>query len=255
MKPTMQQIQDARFVLANKRVEERRRTAYREPAKVWELIDSLKELAGLREDQSDWARAEQLYREAIAHARNARHPRPEVTFELQSHLGYLYDRLSEPEKAVTAYRDALELAERNSVADPDGLGVVNNNLALLHKSRGEFTQAQHRYDHALHYLRATHGEQSPKVASVYNNLGVLHYEARDITRALQLHQRALAIRQQLNLNEHPLAARDLSQSFTNLSHVYRTMGDEGKADFYQKQAAEALAFLNAVPGGVPETLL
>lgn len=227
----------ARLVVATKSVEDRRRIAFRDHARVWDLIDALKSLASIREEAGDFARAECLYREAIAHASSAKVPRPEIMFELQSHLAYLYDRLGQPERAIDAYRQALAIGEAHPLPDPDRIGVVNNNLALLHKQRGDFVQAANRYETALAVFRSHHGEVDLRVASVYNNLGVLHYSASDTATALAMHQRALAIRQELSASLNGAARHDVRQSFTNLSHIYSTLGDEARADFYRQQAS------------------
>lgn len=121
MKPTMQHIEGPRFVLANKRVEERRRATYREPAKVWN--------PSIR--SRNWPVCGKIRATGPAPSSSTAKPSPmcatpaipvpkSLSFNRISVIS-IY-RLSEPEKAVTAYRDALELAERNSVADPDGLG-------------------------------------------------------------------------------------------------------------------------------------
>jgi tetratricopeptide (TPR) repeat protein len=253
MNPKDQQVLNARLTVASKQVEERRRYAHRFPERVWDLIDALKSLASIREEVADFDRAERLYREALGHARSARKPRSEVIFGLQSHLGYLYDRLAEPEKAINAYQQALDLADSTPVTDPEGLGVVNNNLALLHKNRGEFAQAERRYDIALDALRQSPIEATgPKVASVYNNLGVLHYTAQNPAKALEMHQRALTIREQA-AKGNPGLKPDVRQSFNNLAHVYRTLGDASKADFYARQAEEAGAHLLALAGHSGDT--
>lgn len=113
---------------------------------------------------------------------------------------------------------------------------------MIFKQLRQFEKAERYYCEALETFQRLDGEQSSRVASVYNNLGVLYYSSMDVDRAQAMHERALAIRQ--NLNESQMDPADLSQTFINLGAVYKASGDFQKAEACVDRAKRIRAAMN-----------
>lgn len=229
---------------AARSVEEARRIAYRDPARLGDLVEHINVLAELRQQEGDFRKAESLYREALFRIQDSRVPDAELTVGVYSLLAYLYDRWGKHQEAADFYLKALNLGEQLGVHDSDKVATVKNNLAMLHKNMRDFDKAQAYYEEALAEFRSTHGDHSAKVASVYNNLGVLFYQNLEVERALDMHLKALRIREELQPTD--LDAGDLSQTYINLGAVYKALGDFQKAhDYVEKARSLTLAFPNS----------
>jgi tetratricopeptide (TPR) repeat protein len=237
LNPTLEK----QIAAASRAVEEARRVAYRDPARLGDLVEHINSLAELRQQEGDFRKAESLYREALFRIQDVRSPDAGLTVGVYSLLAYLYDRWGKPKEAAEYYLRALQLGQERGVHDADKVATVKNNLAMLHKNMREYDKAQAYYEEALAEFRAAHGPDSPKVASVYNNLGVLLYQNLEVERALDMHLKALRIREETPHAE--LDAGDLSQTYINLGAVYKALGDFQKAHDYMEKARNlTLAF-------------
>jgi tetratricopeptide (TPR) repeat protein len=243
MTPQEQQVMQARLVVATKQVEERRRMTHRLPEKVWDLVDALRQVAAIREEADDFARAERLYKEALGHAKTARKPRADVIFSLQSHLGYLYDRLNEPEKAIDAYQQALQASQGQTISDADA--AAHAGPGLSRQNHSDFPVADVYFDRST--VRQLSEPASPRKEAAANGYGVLHYGRENPAKALDMHQRALSLRQASVASAPHVKQQDVRQSCMNLAFVFKTLGDETRASFYSQQAEVASTETHAMP--------
>jgi tetratricopeptide (TPR) repeat protein len=218
---------EKQIAAASRSLEEERRNTYRDPARIGDLVESINVLAELRAQQGEFHKAESLYREALSRIQEVKSSDPELSVGVYSLLAYLYDRWGKLQEAADLYAKALELGRKLGVNSSEKIATIKNNLAMIHKGMRDFEGAAKYYKEALDGFRQLHGENSPQVASVYNNLGVLYYQNLDIDGALEMHMKALRLRE--NLSAAQLEAGDLSQSYTNLSAVYKAQGDFKKA--------------------------
>ena len=227
---------------ASRSVEDARRRAHLDPARLGDLVEQINVLAELRSQEGDFHKAESLYREALSRIQEVKMPDPELLVGVYSLLAYLYDRWSKLEEAAAYYKKALELGEKLGVHDSDKVATVKNNLAMIHKNMRDYDGAAKYYHEAADEFRHLHGENSSCVASVYNNLGVLHYQILEVDRALDMHIKAMRIRE--NLPPADREAGDLAQTYTNLGAVYKALGDFQKAQEYVEKARSESASVN-----------
>lgn len=232
---------------AARSVEEARRIAYRDPSRLGDLVEHINVLAELRQQEGDFRKAESLYREALYRIQDTKAPDKELTVGVYSLLAYLYDRWGKHAEAADFYKKALDLGEQLGVNDSDKVATVKNNLAMIYKNMRDLDRASKYYGEALEEFRRAHGDASPKVASVYNNLGVLYYQNMEVEKALDMHLRALRIREHADAKE--LEPGDLSQSYINLGAVYKALGEFQKAHECVEKARAISA--GQVDGGLP----
>jgi tetratricopeptide (TPR) repeat protein len=239
---------EKQIAAAARAVEEARRVAHRDVTRLGDLVEHINVLAELRQQEGDFRKAESLYREALFRIQDTRQPDAGLTVGVYSLLAYLYDRWGKHKEAAEFYQKALKLGQERGIHDADKVATVKNNLAMLHKSMREFDKAQAYYEEALTDFRAAHGPHSPKIASVYNNLGVLFYQNLEVERALDMHLKALKIREEAPTGE--VDPGDLSQTYMNLGAVYKALGDFQKAhECVEKARRLTIQF----PGGVVPT--
>jgi tetratricopeptide (TPR) repeat protein len=212
---------------AARAVEEARRNAHRDPARLGELVEHINVLAELRQQEGGFAKAESLYREALFRIGDTRSPDVELTVGVYSLLAHLYEQWGKHEEAAGFYQKALDLSQKSGIRNSEKVATVKNNLALMYKGMRDLPKAVQYYEEALAEFRQLFGENSSKVASVYNNLGVLHYQNMEVEEAVEMHQRALRIRESLPTEDRELG--DLSQTYANLSAAYKAMGEFQKA--------------------------
>ena len=122
---------------------------------------------------------------------------------------------------------------------------------MLYKGMKDYDRAAQYYQEALEEFRQLHGENCAEVASIYNNLGVLHYQNMELERALDMHLRALRIRDSIDSEGHPGAASDLAQTCINLAAVHKALGDFQKA----QQCIEHARALSSGQGPAPAPLM
>lgn len=223
-------------------VEEARRMAYRDPAKIGALLEQISVLADLRQKEGDFRKAESLYREALFRAQEQRSPDPDLLTGIYSLLAHLYDRWNRAAQAAEFYQKALDTAAKHGLANSDKVATIKNNLGMICKQGRDYARAEQFYLEALEIFERTDGPQSSRVASVLNNLGVLYYTNLDVDNAHKMHERALHIRQ--TLRDDQMDPADLSQTYINLGAVYKASGDFQKAEACVDKARQIRAAMN-----------
>lgn len=224
---------------ASTAVEEARRRAHHDPGRIGALIESMSVLADLRVQEGEIRKAESLYREALSRVNEQRKPDVKLIAGIYSLIAQLNERSGRMDEAAKCYEKALELGEREGVLVSDEAGTIKNNLAVIFKGLKDTSKAESYYLAALDIFHSLHGENSPEVAAVCNNLGVLYYSGLNVEKAQEMHERALAIRQQLS--DADMDPADLAQTYTNLAAVSKATGDFQRAHECLEKAKELRA--------------
>lgn len=227
---------------ASRSVEEARRIAYHDPSRIGALVEQISVLADLRQKEGDFRKAESLYREALFRAQESRKGDYELHVGILSLLAHLYDRWGKTGQSVEFYEKALKISEQRGLGGGESAAIIKNNLAMIYKHRRDYDKAELYYNEALQAFEKLDGLDSSRVASVCNNLGVLYYARLDIDRALEMHEKALSIRQRGAAGH--IDPADLSQTFINLAAVYKATGDFKRAEASITRAKQLRAGLN-----------
>ena len=195
---------------------------------------SLNNLAVLYDSMGDYAKAEPLYRRALAIHEKALGPEHPDTATSLNNLAGLYNSMGDYAKAEPLYRRALAIREKALGPEHPATATSLNNLAGLYRAMGDYAKAEPLYRRALAIREKALGPEHPSTATSLNNLAELYKAMGDYAKAEPLYRRALAIREKALGPEHPSTATSLN----NLAGLYRSMGDYAKAEpLYQRALA------------------
>ena len=181
-----------------------------------ETANSLNNLAVLYSSMGDYAKAEPLYRRALAICEKALGPEhPDTATSLNSLAAALPldGRLRQSRTALPArVGDSRESARPRASLTATSL----NNLAGLYQATGDYAKAEPLYRRALAIREKALGPEHPDTAASLNNLAELYRSMGDYAKAEPLYRRALAIHEKALGPEHP----DTATSLNNLAGLY-----------------------------------
>ncbi|MCS5691713.1 tetratricopeptide repeat protein, partial [Cyanobium sp. FGCU-6] len=186
------------------------------------------------DSQGAYAKAEPLYRRALAISEKTQGPDHPETANILNNLALLYDNQGAYAKAEVLYRRALAIREEALGPDHPATATSLNNLAALYDNQGAFAKAEPLYLRALAINERALGPDHPATATSLNNLAFLYDSQGAYDKAEPLYRRALAIRETALGPEHP----DTANSLNNLAALYRSQGAYAKAEpLYQRALA------------------
>lgn len=142
-------------------------------------------------------------------------------------LGYAYDRLREPEKAVDFYQQALSVWRTLNNRSENQASTLYN-LGSIYSFSGKVAEATACYKEAikLRHLRGNKGGES----YILNNLGQVYTNVGEFPAALEAYREALRLRTEIGDVEGQ------ARSLSNISGVYFRLGEFQEALNYCKQA-------------------
>ena len=123
------------------------------------------------------------------------------------HLGWVYERLGQPAKAIPLLRQAAELAAASDGADSEDALHFRRALAGSLTTNGELDEAKRLYGEIIASYSATLGARHPKVGRALASIGRVYNAEGDHVRALEVRERALSIYQGSVSPQHPDYAR------------------------------------------------
>jgi tetratricopeptide (TPR) repeat protein/CHAT domain-containing protein len=184
--------------------------------------------------QGRYAKAELLYRRALAIREKALGPsHPDVAKSLNSLAG-VYVMLGRSSEAEPLYERALAIREK--VLGPEHPDVAKNlnNLAVLYQGQGRYAEAEPLHKRVLAILEKAFGPEHPDVATSLNNLAELYQDQGRYAEAEPLHKRVLAMREIALGPDHP----DVATSLNNLAVLYQHQGRYAEAEpLYERALA------------------
>jgi tetratricopeptide (TPR) repeat protein len=157
------------------------------------------------------------------------------------HLGSIFDRQGEYDRAVEAYQRVI--ASEHAEAAPRAAF----NLGILFEERGEYARAEEAYQQAID---SEHSEWAPKAAF---DLGMLSEEREEYDLAVEAYQRAIA-------SGHP---EEAPRAAFNLGLMLDKLGEYDRAEEAYQQAInsghpevapKAMGNLRGLPMRFPERI-
>ena len=200
--------------------------------------DTLFLLANLIRLESEYAKAEPLFRELVAVRRQTA---GEDGSDYAVSLGALGECLylqSKDAEAEPLLRKALAIDRRHG---PDFDSGERNYLALLLERKGEYQEAASLLREALSIDGRTEGADSPAYATSLHNLSSALIDMGDLSGAEEKLRETLALRRKVLGNAHP----ELTYTLNNLAYVLLEKGEWRSAEPFLREALD----LNAGAGG------
>ena len=222
-------------VRAARRVELERTVAAREKALGPDHPDTaagLENLAGLLQDQGDYAAARPYFERALAIREKALGPVHRDTATSLNDLAVLLQDQGDYAAARPYLERALAIWEKALGPEHPDTATCLNNLALLLQAEGDYVAARPYLERALAIWEKALGPEHPDTATCLNNLALLLQAEGDYVAARPCFERALAIWEKALGPEHP----DTATSLQNLANLLRAHGDYAAARPYFERA-------------------
>ena len=183
---------------------------------------------------ADYARAEPLYRRALAIEEKVWGPdNPYLATTLHNLAESLQDR-GDVARAEPLYRRALAMDEKALGPDHPNVAATLSDLATLLQQRGDYVGAKSLYLRALGIHQTKLGPDHPLVGTDLANLALLFKVEGDFPRAEPLYRRALAIQEKALGPDHPRVASDLG----NLASLLHDEGHYAEAEPLYRRALD-----------------
>ena len=197
-----------------------------------DTVDTLANLANTIRLESDYERADPLFRKVLAIRQAKLRPADPLIAESLTSLGeclYLEDQNQEAE---TELRRALEIERTHNQTDQ--LTTTENYLALVLQRKGSFSEAAQLLRESVAIVEKVVGADSPDYANSLHNLAGALIDAGDLSTAEAVDRQALAIRRKVNGPGHP----DLGYPLNNLGFIFLEKGDWATAEPFLKENLE-----------------
>ena len=189
------------------------------------LPTALNNLAGLYQDQGDYARTLLFYERALAIDEKALGSENLHVVETLNNMAVLYQIQGKYGQALPLCVRALAIREKALGPEHPNVATTLNNLAEVYRALGDYTKALPLFERALAIREKVLGPEHPDVATTLNNLALLYQDQGDYAKALPRYKQALAIREKTLAPEHPFVASSLN----NLAGHYQDQGDYARA--------------------------
>lgn len=152
--------------------------------------------------------------------------------DLYNHLGFVYRKSSEYEKALEFYKKAKDLLSNL----PDGstnpvLGDTYNDLGIVYINKRDYEDALECYKKGLEIRNQCVPKNPLKLAYSYHNIGTVYQRLGNIPMAIENHSKALEIRE--NCSEPPML--EIAASYAQIGNDHTSDNQFKEAiDYYQK---------------------
>ncbi|NBC16083.1 MAG: tetratricopeptide repeat protein [Bacteroidetes bacterium] len=134
-------------------------------------------------NRGQYARADTLYREAVATYRAQAPPDPDALAEALTGLGTARRMLDRLDAAVPPLRASLQLQRDHLGTERPEYAYTLNMLAIVLENLGRYAEAETVQQEALQVERAVLGPDHPRLAVTHNNLAVLYVRTERIEDA------------------------------------------------------------------------
>jgi CHAT domain-containing protein len=132
----------------------------------------LNNVAGMYQDQRNYAEAEPFYHQALKIVEDEFGPNHPHALTIHDSLAELYRKQGKYSQAEPLYKHVIEISEQTLGADHPDVARSNNNLALLYARQGKYTQAEPLYRRAVKIWENSFGPDHPLVLRGLENLSL-----------------------------------------------------------------------------------
>jgi hypothetical protein len=138
-----------------------------------EVAAGLASLASFYESQSQWERADMLYREALAMTETSCGPDSPESAALLNNLASLALQNGDGDTPERLYRRALRIKQRVFGKHHPEVARTLNNLAVLYKAQGRLADAEPLFRRAIRIFETSLGRAHPQTCGCLKNLARL----------------------------------------------------------------------------------
>jgi CHAT domain-containing protein/tetratricopeptide (TPR) repeat protein len=170
--------------------------------------------------KNDYARALELYEEAVEHKRKDFGEESLDLASVYNNIGLLFAKKSDPARAVEYFQRAITVWQKRLPENHPHLIAAYNNIGQSYLELRETQQANRFIEKALQ-LAVASGESSIQAANALISRGNLYFEAKEFQNALQAYQKALDMKVELLGDAHP----EVANAYNNLANVYAEKQD------------------------------
>ena len=162
-----------------------------------------------------------------------------------NNLGFIYQALSQYDKAIEYFEKTLKIALENSTETSTFAATTYNNLGSIYNHQGKYDEAYKYYRKAAETELSTISPNQRAIAAYYSNIGAVCNVQKRYTEAIQMLEKSAEIRLKVLPANHP----DIGTSLINISQVFNSLGQYNKAIDYLKKALENQ--FNSLPSDHP----
>ena len=195
---------------------------------------SINQLAFVYEKQTQYAKAEPLYLEALEISRVVSGNKHDSTIMSINQLANFYYDQAQYAKAEPLYLEVLKIRREVSGNKHPDTSYAIDNLAGLYSAQDQYAKAEALYLEAIKISREDSGNKHPDTATTINKLGWFYVGQALDTKAEPLYLEALKIRREALGNKHP----DTAESIDNLAQLYYRQSIYAKAEALYLEALE-----------------
>lgn len=163
---------------------------------------------------NDIEKAGKLLEEGIVEAKEKKLP---FSYnELTNTKGIYFDVSGKKDSAKYFFEKGLSLSREFDFKTIEQMSL--NNLGMFNWNNGNFQEALDYFYQSLE-MNSVHSPQNIQGESVYlNNIGLIYQELKQYEKALEIHQKALKIREEINLeSEQAISQANIGVCYKNLS--------------------------------------
>ncbi|MEA5451933.1 tetratricopeptide repeat protein [Leptolyngbya sp. CCNP1308] len=198
------------------------------------VAGSLRNLAGLYNEQGRYSEAEPLLQKALAMYRRLSGDESLSVAGSLNDLALLYTYQGRYSEAEPLFQKALSLRKRLLGNEHPQVALSLNTLARLYRNQGRYSEAEPLFQEALALRKRLLGNEHPHVAIDLYDLAYLYDNQGRYDEAETLYQVALEMQKRLFGDEHPYVAHSLN----NLATFYSNQGRYSEAEpLYQAALA------------------
>lgn len=209
-------------------------TAYDQPARWADYVNSLAALGDQYRVRSEFEKAEKTLSRALSVGREKLGRVHYENSNTLNNLGIYYKNLRDYTKALECFQQSFDIFVQVKGPEHRIVGHLYNNLGVISKNLHEYQKSVGYYQNALAKFMDGYGKDYHRIGMVYRNLGLSYLEMQEYDRAIGYIHKSLDFYTTINKQR----VIDKIHSIVCLGRAYYEMGKLDSAQtFYEKAMA------------------